>query len=79
MPPPSIEIPEGSGGQGPWESKKKDICFQQMSFFLDETVKIDILSIVENTARRAVCQTAAQRSGCGLERSRDKMNERWLL
>ena len=54
MPPPSIEIPEGSGGQGPWESKKKDICFQQMSFFLDETVKIDILSIVENAARRAV-------------------------
>ena len=79
MPPLSIEIPKGGGSQEPREPQKKDICFQQMSFFWDETVKIDILSIMENAACRAVHQTEAQRSGFGLERSRDKMSERWLL
>ena len=66
---PAFESPKGEAAHWAAEPKKKDICFQQMSFFLDRTVKIDILSTTGKTAaqRRHPTASPAQRVAVGSE------------
>ena len=68
--------PEGGAVLRAAEPKKRDICFQQMSLFLEGTVKIDISVSAKTPARRATHQLRAQRSGSQLEARSSKMSAR---
>ena len=78
--PRALKSPKGGAAHWAAEPKKKDIRFQRMSFFLEGTVKIDILSMTNKTAaqRRHPTASPAQRVAVGKEeQGRGRMTSFW--
>ena len=73
---PAFGSPKGGAAHWAAEPKKKDICFQQMSFFLDRTVKINIFQGQTKPPHSGGTQPRAQRSGSRLEARSSRMSAR---